>query len=130
MRVGFTGTSKGMNIDQLICVRTLLGRFWQPDYAHHGDCVGADSQFHSLCEAFSRPTRIVIHPPKDSKARAFRPSMFSRRPKDYLERNRDIVDACDVLLATPKGKEIQRSGTWSTIRYARKLGKPIIILMP
>ena len=51
--------------------------------------------------------------------------------KDYLVRNHDIVDVCDVLVATPGQKEEQiRSGTWATIRYARKIRKQIIIVYP
>ena len=49
--------------------------------------------------------------------------------KRYLERNRDIVDACDILIACPRTlKEELRSGTWATVRYARKVGKPVAIL--
>ena len=51
-------------------------------------------------------------------------------PKPYLDRNRDIVDACEVLLATPDGPERLRSGTWSTVRYARKIGKPVEVRLP
>ena len=41
-----------------------------------------------------------------------------------------LVDACEVLLATPKGPEKLRSGTWATVRYARKVGKRIVIIEP
>lgn len=52
-------------------------------------------------------------------------------PRPPLERNRDVVDASDVLLACPGGMaEEQRSGTWATIRYARKAGKPVVIVWP
>ena len=56
--------------------------------------------------------------------------VYMRKPKPYLERNKDIVDETGLLIATPKGEEIVRSGTWSTIRYARKNHKKIIIIMP
>ena len=51
-------------------------------------------------------------------------------PKPYLKRNEDIVNKCDVLIACPidKNKEILRSGTWATIRKARKLNKTIYLL--
>jgi predicted Rossmann fold nucleotide-binding protein DprA/Smf involved in DNA uptake len=46
-----------------------------------------------------------------------------------LERNHLIVAACDVLNAAPlQDEEILRSGTWATIRYARKAGKTVIQL--
>ncbi len=51
--------------------------------------------------------------------------------KPYLARNRDIVNAADVLIAGPGGmEEIMRSGTWATVRYARKKQKPVIIVYP
>lgn len=51
--------------------------------------------------------------------------------KPPLKRNYDIVDACDILLAAPRTlTEELRSGTWATIRYARKTGKKYLILAP
>lgn len=50
-------------------------------------------------------------------------------PKPYLERNQDIVRSTELLLATPENNvEQQRSGTWATIRFARKMNKSIIII--
>ena len=52
-------------------------------------------------------------------------------PKPPLERNCDIVLDGDLLIATPHGyQEEMRSGTWYTIRQARKRGKKIIIVWP
>ena len=52
-------------------------------------------------------------------------------PKGYLDRNHDIVDAADVLIAAPSGTtEKRRSGTWATVRYARKLGRTICVVLP
>ena len=39
-------------------------------------------------------------------------------------------DETDMLVACPKGPEEVRSGTWSTVRFARKRGKRIVIIMP
>jgi hypothetical protein len=50
--------------------------------------------------------------------------------KPYLERNLNIIKYSFVLIACPidKNKEEFRSGTWSTIRQAKKLNKLIYIL--
>jgi len=50
--------------------------------------------------------------------------------KTYLERNLDIVKNSSLLIACPinKNKEELRSGTWSTIRKARKHKLTIYIL--
>lgn len=42
----------------------------------------------------------------------------------YWFRDKYMVDNCDVLLAVWDG--ICKGGTWLTIKYARKIGKPII----
>jgi hypothetical protein len=43
----------------------------------------------------------------------------------------DIVVESELLIATPKEvKEQLRSGTWATVRRARKVGIPIILITP
>lgn len=130
--VGFTGTRTGMTPEQ----REQVGRWLdelQPDEAHHGDCVGADREFHSLC--FMREIPIVAHPPEDSRHRAFSPHATRLMPpRPYLERNRDIVNVVDTMIAAPKESEepvpARGQGTWSAIRYARKAGKPVRVAWP
>ena len=125
--IGFTGTRKGMSDSQRATLRRLLGLLeGMATQAHHGDCVGADAEFHELCRDIFK---IQIHPPLKQKFRAFCESVeFEHPPKDYLVRNRNIVDACDILIATPHTAERRRSGTWSTVRYARKQEKPIVVV--
>ena len=45
--------------------------------------------------------------------------------KAYHERNQQIVDRCDVLLAVWNGKS---RGTKNTLSYARKAGKPVFLI--
>ena len=45
-----------------------------------------------------------------------------------LDRNHRLVDAADLLLAVYNGE--RRGGTAATVRYARKLGRRIIIIDP
>jgi predicted Rossmann fold nucleotide-binding protein DprA/Smf involved in DNA uptake len=54
-----------------------------------------------------------------------------RKPRSYLSRNRDIVRDTEMLVATP-GEEAEhlRSGTWSTVRFARKLGRSVWVILP
>lgn len=42
----------------------------------------------------------------------------------YWVRDKYMVDNCDVLLAVFDGKEV--GGTWLTVDYARKIGKPVL----
>lgn len=125
MKVGFTGTQSGMTGEQKKEVNRLM-LLLSPSEFHHGDCIGSDEEAHRIAYRLSRP--IYIHPPKISTKRAFTNGFISYPPKPYLERNHDIVDNVYILIACPKEKEILRSGTWATIRYAilRKI-KTIII---
>ena len=51
--------------------------------------------------------------------------------KPYLDRNKDIVLETQTLVATPaETTEQLRSGTWSTVRYARKLKRPAVLILP
>ena len=133
LSIGFTGTQKGMNKIQISYVEELL-EFLSLSYdlitAHHGDCYGADENFHDLCLKFG--IRIVIHPPEDKKKRAFceYPSIIFD-PYPYLVRNKNIVKSSDIVIATPLNEEeIVRSGTWSTVRFARETIIPTIIIKP
>ena len=101
-------------------------------YFHHGDCIGADELAHEFASDIGY--NVIIHPPEDKSKRAFCSHDYNDikilRPKAYLVRNIDIVNASNLLLAFPKdpNKEELRSGTWATIRYARSINKPVIIV--
>jgi hypothetical protein len=129
MKVGFTGTRKGMTDEQEFELIKLLVEL-RPIEFHHGDCIGADEEAHHMARDFDN-CQIIIHPPIDNTYRAFCENDVILPPKPYKERNHDIVNASDLLIASPKSfNEERRSGTWSTIRYAKKQGKKVIILEP
>ena len=97
---------------------------------HHGDCVGADEQAHKIISKFYPQVIIVLHPPENNSSRAFCESKHSRAPLPYLDRNKEIVKETDFIFAAPKtNTEILRSGTWSTVRFARKMGKEVQLLL-
>lgn len=127
LRVGFTGTQRGMTRSQRFLIYNLLtshyGEF------HHGDCIGSDAQAHDLAAEVG--FQVIIHPPENPAKRAWKKSRQILPPRPYLDRNHDIVDSSAILLATPgEMHQEQRSGTWATIRYARKSNKKTIILFP
>ena len=137
MKVGFTGTQKGMTNQQARKLIELLLELHALENArefHHGDCVGADAHFHHILVKFMKheaPDHIYIHPPDNTSKRAWCYSKHIFPVKPYIERNHDIVDAVDILIATPKTRhEELRSGTWATIRYARKTGKEVHVIYP
>jgi hypothetical protein len=75
---------------------------------------------------------VVVHPPLNTKAVFDWSDADVILPaKNYLRRNHDIVDCCDILIAMPcENKEVLRSGVWATIRYAKKTGKIVFIIYP
>lgn len=133
--IGITGTQLGLTLQQQNIYRKILNHLSslkQIKEIHHGDCIGADSIIHNISiEEFCLD--VVIHPPFSTKKRAFNKNFLRIvEEKQYLERNKDIVDQTDILFAFPKDNkgEAIRSGTWSTVRYARKQNKKIIIIRP
>jgi hypothetical protein len=149
MILGFTGTLNGMTNEQCIAA-TLRIAGLRPGVFIHGGATGADSDAHHIIVHHLLPNglphTIEIYP-EDSPVRKryaywLRPhhriaakasgrDLILHRPDKPLARNHTIVQRCDHLLATPATfKEHLRSGTWATIRYARKAGKAITIIRP
>lgn len=134
--VGFTGTREGLTDEQREEVTKILkdyfslSRIQGPSQFHHGDCIGADYEAAQIAQEMGY--HVVGHPPANDKARAFFESDNEREPKGYLARNEDIVQFSDVLIACPKSivEEIKGSGTWWTVRYARRIKKPIYLVLP
>ena len=132
--VGFTGTQQGMTKNQKKVFRKIIQKFLDENKIEkfrHGDCLGADEDAHRVIKEISLGINIYIHPPIISTKRAFcKDYFYIHEKKQYLDRNHDIVNNSDILIATPKEHEQQlRSGTWATIRYAKKIGKPTVIIL-
>lgn len=128
MIIGFTGSRDGMSYAQVVAIYTLLQEH-KPDKVAHGDCVGADKDFHSIAEYLK--IRVKGYPPINPKLRAFTECDELAEEKEYLVRNKDIVNESDLLIATPKEYSEQwQGGTWSSVRYAKKQKKPVIVVWP
>ena len=114
-----------MSPPQVDALFGLAKRYGNTEEAHHGDCIGADAQFHYI---FNFLVKVMhAHPCDIEKLRANCAADVIHEIKPPLERNRDIVRSIDILIAAPaQDNEIRRgSGTWATIRYARKAGLTI-----
>lgn len=92
--------------------------------------MGADAEAANVAYTMGIP--VISFPPDNPYKRAFFRNVSEERfPAPHLERNRAIVDYTDIMVAAPKGfREEVRSGTWYTVRYARKIGKRCIIVHP
>jgi hypothetical protein len=134
MIYGVTGTQKGATAKQLAWLEQMLE---DADALHHGACIGVDAASHGFALKLEIP--ITVHPgctrdgkmPKvDLSCLIELPNVFVLPKKEYLLRNRDIVAQCEFLLVLPSGPEQLRSGTWSTVRYARSVDRPRLICYP
>lgn len=128
----FTGPRLGMTTPQRNTLTDFLKRM--RGWLHHGDCLGSDEQMHLT--AFSLPqwrggANIAIHPPVNPTHRAYCTGEIVHDPEAYLVRNHTMVDVTGMLIGTPATVwEMHRSGTWATIRYARQLQRPIVLILP
>lgn len=129
--LGFTGTRAGMTPGQAAAFRAIVRRI-QPAIFRHGDCTGADAEAHDIVRAECRRCMVILHPCDLPRQRAFRRGDATREPLSPLVRNHEIVDTSDWMIAAPATvEEMLRSGTWSTIRYARKqMSERLTILWP
>ena len=137
VHVTVSGTRVGMTKCQREACTRLLRELPHDVEFHHGDCRGVDAEFHNLVyQIRGSVTLLHIHPPTLDKDRAFcKPEQMSTTvydTRDYIKRNRAMVDACNVVYAFPKSRVEQKrgSGTWATIRYAKKVGKPCHVVFP
>lgn len=152
--IGFTGTQKGMTSFQKDTLKEILLDKKCSEF-HFGDCIGSDAEACDIAIECGVEF-FTIHPPKEVKKRAWKfdsgkhtafsipikwmvfISMFGsnirvrwRLPLPYMERNQNIVNETNLLIATPKEHTMtMRSGTWSTIRKSWKLKKEVIIIPP
>ena len=101
----------------------------------HGDCIGADTQAAVIAKQLG--FIIVAHPghPKDKNNTMYRAftecNDETREVRPFIQRDHDIVDETERMIATPAGRtEEIRSGTWTTVRYARKQQREIHIIYP
>jgi hypothetical protein len=117
MKLGITGTRKGANEHQEQQFIKLMKQL-NPTELHHGACVGVDSELAEISRVEFPHVTIFYHPPQKQT------SYY------YLKRNREIVNETDMLLAFPFEKESnckRGSGTWYTVNYAKRQGKPVTI---
>lgn len=130
--MSFTGTREGLSAQQFVALHNIV-QGMRPIAGHHGDCVGADKTFHDVCLEARVP--VIVHPPLEHKLRAHvTGAVKTRAPKPYLARNKKLVEEGTMLIACPKERtEPQRArgqGTWSTVRYARSVGRLVVVIWP
>lgn len=128
--LGFTGTRRGMSPAQKrVFFETV--KLLDVQIFVHGDCIGADADAHEIVREISPDIRIEARPAGDGPNRAYKKADIVHASHAPLSRNKKIVESVEQMIACPgEQSEILRSGTWSTIRYTKKLLKPLLIIYP
>jgi hypothetical protein len=118
-----------MRDSQITSLTRLLIIIDGPEF-HHGDCKGADVQAATI--AYKLGYYIECHPPINPKHRGwFEHNDLINPEYGYIIRDQHIVNDTRILIACPHTPyEIVRSETWTTVRYARTLKRPIYIIKP
>lgn len=140
-KVGFTATRHGLTPLQkegvYINLETILSRHIiefsierKEVQFHHGKCKGGDRAGLSIAKQFDFWT--VAHPSDLTNWTFFDlESDEERSIRPPLERDYNIVNECDIVIACPfEMDEVRRSGTWSTIRCAKRLNKLLVVIYP
>lgn len=132
-RISFTGTRSGMKPEQrgyfVNLVAAIMGTQFENEW-HDGDCIGGDDEAHQIVARIKHDRELhglgsitmVGHPGDTPEYYASNVFDESREPKGNIDRNHDMVDECEILIACPGEMEnVPRgSGTWATIRYCLK----------
>lgn len=146
MKIGFTGTRNGMTPEQITVVAQIFDNYLCIEL-HHGACVGADQDAVAILKGGGADEDgdwayfIVAHPGISAGSRteenphlsqrAIELSCEVRETKTHFARNRDIVNETDLLIACPPCEPMPDSGgTAYTVNYAKKCGKPFVIVYP
>jgi hypothetical protein len=133
VRIGITGTRNGLSEYQKYQLQILIGVCTEAERLVHGDCVGADTEVAmAFKQRFGDGVLVVARACNIESARANCEANDIVLPaKPPMDRNDDIVADSDVLLAFPKENyEVLRSGTWATVRRAKKARKPVFMVYP
>lgn len=129
--VTVTGTRRGATQHQL----NGLVSAWRkdrPDLMLNGSCKGVDAQ--ASLEARDLGILFELYPAFEigTATRAdIKGAVMVHPIQPPLVRNKIMVNRCELVYALPgEMHEVQRSGTWHAIRYARSQDRPIVIIFP
>lgn len=140
--LGFTGT-RTLDTVKLQAEMDMARLIDDRRFTHFvsGACIGFDT-YAGLLAVRMRPdaTHLVIVPADRSRVSgwwlAFPHVLVQKMAagSSYADRNERIVAICDFLVALPEHDEDHprsaRSGTWQTVRMARRADRGIVTLPP
>lgn len=114
MKYGIVGNREGWSRDFVNKKLHDLGvEVW--DTIISGGAKGIDSYAQSYAKMIGAKIIILYPNPKEDS------------PQRYFNRNKNIAEACDVLIAFDKGSS-SGSGTLNTINHAKRMKKTVVII--
>lgn len=131
--LGFIGTKKGMSIKQQDALRKYAVGLGDVE-VHHGGNIGADTRAHFILKNMPNVKKIFIHPPSSRKLISHCLKFNAGCEVIVLprlsnkKRNKEIIDACTVVIGAPMDRVALYDGVWTAIRYACARGKRVIFL--
>lgn len=135
MIVGFTGTRAGWIRRQGWAFKEFIESIHIEVFIHGGS-IGSDTLAHNTFRSVYPLVPVHVLPADRDKGSVVTMPVHPDRTIIYAEseplyRNKMIVSVVDGLIAVPRlMSEEKRSGTWYTIRRARKKGVPVVIIWP
>lgn len=137
MKAGVTGSRHGFSASQAMAFRRWAAEQESIDEFHHGSCSGVDVEAARIVRELHPGCRIIAHPgPEDCPHQADSGVDDEALPgKGHFARNRDIVNCTEFLAGFPFSMGVRpdgtrMGGTWYTIEFARKVGRPHIVVSP
>lgn len=142
--LGFVGVRRGLSYPQFQAVCRILvtrkgrGALAGVAVARYANDGWAASDFTRIARWMPQPPRLAMQEaggtaelaPLSVESLASW-AEFSVESDTVPAWNREIVDNSDLLLACPPVPvEEPRSRTWAAVRYARKCGKPVLVVYP
>jgi predicted Rossmann fold nucleotide-binding protein DprA/Smf involved in DNA uptake len=123
-RYGVTGTT-GLMPDEVPIVHEVIRNLTGVKLFTTGGAYGVDTEAAIAAWKYQSYNRLQVCVPtgKAYNEATRKLGKVIEVPGGYMARNDAIVAHSDVLLAFPRTREeVVRSGTWATIRRARKAG--------
>jgi len=118
MKVAIVGSRERNKPEDQKAVEDLVDWLQNYDVVVSGGCRGVDSW--AISRAIRRGLVTEIHFPDIKKGMP-----YGDMVNKYYERNRKVVDNCDIVFAFPIDEN--KGGTGYTIKYAREKGKQVIL---
>jgi predicted Rossmann fold nucleotide-binding protein DprA/Smf involved in DNA uptake len=130
--VGFTGT-RSANHRDAGKIADILAELSPDSTVVTGACVGVDMFVAAIARRLGMKVHTVVPADRSRVGRLWRQNCttFEEMPPgtDYRDRNERIVALSDRVIAIPEAPEdapeSRRSGTWMTVRIARRAGKSV-----